>query len=158
MGSVSRGSYYWQRQGSLSLSWKAVRCPTRVRHWGVLLLNTSVLQSLSTSPSEGNPLRLHSHDQRSVTWSYLQWAGNRSWSTPVHVTIKLGPVELVLPRRAMIKLILEIGLALHGAAAPRRPNKSVATNSCFSIKDLPHTKLTCHWKITESWSFIIDKA
>lgn len=63
-----------------------------------------------------------------------------------------------LTKKAMITLILETGLALHGTVVPWKPNKSMAMNSCVSIKDYPHTKSTCHQKITESWSFITVKA
>lgn len=116
------------------------------------------------------PIPLNQSFWRQLFWGYIprskqshmelstDLARKTSWSTPVHVTVTLRPGELVLSRKAMIKLILGTGLALHGTTVPRKRNKTMEMKLCVSIKDPPHTKLTWHWKITESRSSVIDKA
>lgn len=144
-GSVSRESYYWQRWGS-SLYCYQERLP------GVLQQYSTAVSSYWTSPAESN-----SSDDEAVSHGAIYHV-REEHNIPAHVTITRHPGELVLPTKTMVKPILQTRLALQGTSVPQKCNKSIERDSCVSIKDLHHTKITCHWKITESWSFIIGKA
>lgn len=119
-------------------------------------------EHILTSSPWGSPAdsswRVHPHHQSSFPWIFLPSELWPSWSPPVHVTITLRMGEWVLLQRAGMKPVLKTGLAQPASAGPQTHSKSTEINSCVSIKDLPHTKWTRHWKIPESWSFIGDRA